>query len=590
MQRRRNTQPSFFSNGASILVSRAVLASSLVLLAGCHQGGVFEGNPFATSDSDLRSTALSRLREIQPLESTAGAAVTGAKAESADEATLRANVLAMRESFEKLPSMEVSLEQARQSALSHNLDLQVALIDPAIAQENVTIEANRFNTLFDLRATYEDGRQATGSRVSTQESRTFRLTPGFKVPMRTGGEISIDPFISRVEQDNEFAQVPEFYNTGATVSVSQPLLRNAGRWVNLASLRIANYESQGSLARTKLEAINQLTEVERSYWQLYAARAALGVRAQQLELANQQLDTARRRVEQGASPQVEVDRARAGVAQRVEALILAQNDVLDRQRGLKASMNTPGLTLDTPTAIVPSTLPDPVELVLDRSVLTQAAMQNRMELLDLEMQLAADAARVLLDRNAALPDLRFLASYGASGLDEDFGEALDNASDRQSREWSVGASLSMPLDNEAARARLRASLLRHMQRGASKQSRELAIQRQVLRACDNLETAWQRILATRLASLAAGTALASEQRQFDIGKATSTNVLDAAANLASAQLSEIQSLTDYQIAMVELASATGTLLGQAKVDLTQQLSDVKADASKPDPKEPGGNE
>jgi outer membrane protein TolC len=408
--------------------------------------------------------------------------------------------------------------------------------------------------------------------------------------MRTGGEISIDPFISRVEQDNEFAQVPEFYNTGATVSVSQPLLRNAGRWVNLASLRIANYESQGSLARTKLEAINQLTEVERSYWQLYAARAALGVRAQQLELANQQLDTARRRVEQGASPQVEVDRARAGVAQRVEALILAQNDVLDRQRGLKASMNTPGLTLDTPTAIVPSTLPDPVELVLDRSVLTQAAMQNRMELLDLEMQLAADAARVLLDRNAALPDLRFLASYGASGLDEDFGEALDNASDRQSREWSVGASLSMPLDNEAARARLRASLLRHMQRGASKQSRELAIQRQVLRACDNLETAWQRILATRLASLAAGTALASEQRQFDIGKATSTNVLDAAANLASAQLSEIQSLTDYQIAMVELASATGTLLGQAKVDLTQQLSDVKADASKPDPKEPGGNE
>jgi hypothetical protein len=42
--------------------------------------------------------------------------------------------------------------------------------------------------------------------------------------------------------------------------------------------------------------------------------------------------------------------------------------------------------------------------------------------------------------------------------------------------------------------------------------------------------------------------------------------------------------------MVELASATGTLLGQAKVDLTQQLSDVKADASKPDPKEPGGNE
>ncbi len=46
---------------------------------------------------------------------------------------------------------------------------------------------------------------------------------------------------------------------------------------------------------------------------------------------------------------------------------------------------------------------------------------------------------------------------------------------------------------------------------------------------------------------------------------TSTDVLDAATRLAEAQLAEIQAVVDYQIAQVDLAAATGTLLGAAKV-------------------------
>jgi hypothetical protein len=45
-------------------------------------------------------------------------------------------------------------------------------------------------------------------------------------------------------------------------------------------------------------------------------------------------------------------------------------------------------------------------------------------------------------------------------------------------------------------------------------------------------------------------------------------VLDAATRLAEAQLQEINAITDYQISQVDLAFATGTLLGQSRVDLT----------------------
>ncbi|MHC4216599.1 MAG: TolC family protein, partial [Planctomycetota bacterium] len=57
----------------------------------------------------------------------------------------------------------------------------------------------------------------------------------------------------------------------------------------------------------------------------------------------------------------------------------------------------------------------------------------------------------------------------------------------------------------------------------------------------------------------------AEQRQFELGLRTSTDVLDAQTKFAEAQSSEILALGQYQISQVDLAFATGTLLGAAKV-------------------------
>ncbi|XOV77099.1 MAG: TolC family protein [Phycisphaerales bacterium] len=82
---------------------------------------------------------------------------------------------------------------------------------------------------------------------------------------------------------------------------------------------------------------------------------------------------------------------------------------------------------------------------------------------------------------------------------------------------------------------------------------------------DQLEASWQRILAARQRVLLAARTLQAERNQFDVGLRTSTDVLDAATNLADAQSAEVRALADYQIAQTDLAFATGTLLGATKV-------------------------
>ncbi len=83
---------------------------------------------------------------------------------------------------------------------------------------------------------------------------------------------------------------------------------------------------------------------------------------------------------------------------------------------------------------------------------------------------------------------------------------------------------------------------------------------------DNLQSTWHRILASRDSVVLNARLLEAEKRQNDVGRSTSTIVHDADANLANARLAEIRAVVDYQIAQIDLAFASGTLLGQAKVE------------------------
>jgi len=123
----------------------------------------------------------------------------------------------------------------------------------------------------------------------------------------------------------------------------------------------------------------------------------------------------------------------------------------------------------------------------------------------------------------------------------------------------------VPIGNQAAESRLRRALLSRTQRLASRDQEAAQVRQEVLVAVDQLETNWQRILAARERVISAARVVDAEIRQFNQGLRTSTDVLDAQTRLADARLSEITAITEYQIAQVDIAFATGTVLGASHV-------------------------
>lgn len=556
---RRATRSNLSAQGV-----RAISATLIVtLLAGCA------GNPFGWEEGDYgRNVSLDRLRTLEPANFEAYAKRDVKVPTDMSGMIEKQAIEKARKRFEGIENYAVGLEEARASTLSNNLQLQIALVDPAIARETVSQEEARFESAFTLRTLWDENNSPTGlANPERTFSDTRLIEPGVRIPLRTGETVNVN-FAAQRNNANPGGILNPNFNDDLSFSVSQPLLRNAGRRANTAALRVASYNQKAAESTTKLEAIRQLAAIDRSYWRLYQAKKSLEVTQQQYELAQAQLERAERRVKAGSAPEIEVIRSQAGVADRLDAIIRAQNAVLTQQRELKRVMNMPGLTIETQTMLTLATEPDLVLYQFDRVALTEQAVNTRMEMLELELRLAADAANIDLAQNRALPLITLDYTYNVNGVGGVRGKAFEGVAEWQHTDWSVGLSAEIPLGNEAARSAVRRAILTRVQRLSTKEAREQSIRQEVLNSIDTSEAAWQRVIAARQSVILNTRALQAEQRQFDVGASTSTNVLDAATRLAEAQLQEINAITDYQISQVDLAFATGTLLGQSRVDLT----------------------
>lgn len=532
----------------------AFTAPMLLLIAGCAM-------PFdrAPIDEALLGDK-GRLRHIRPLE-LPRIASHQAPTELAPELP-RAVVIDTGAGV-----VPLTIEAARAAALENNLDVRVSLLSPTIAAERVSEEEAAFEAVFRVTGVAQQTDRPTFSELQDAQQEFQSLNPTLSIPTRVGGSFNIAAPFTRNETNNPFATVDPAFTQDLEFSLSQPLLRGAGRRATTAALRIAALDRSLAATRTKLEIIAQLAAVDRAYWQLYSARQVVLVRVQQRDLAVAQLERARRQFEAQRLPEIEVLRAESGVADRAEAIIVAQNAASTRQRDLKRLLNLPGLPVQSEAAIDLTSVPDPALYEANSQRLIESAIASRMELLEIELQLAQDLVRIDLAENQALPELNLDALYRINGLGGNHGGATEVLLENQFEDWRIALTAAIPIGNEAAVSRLRQIVLSRLQRISTKQLREQTIRQDVLNALDDMATSWQRVIAAQERVRLATRTLKAEERQFGVGRSTSTDVLDASARLADAQLSELSAIVDYQIAQVNLAVSTGTLLGQARVEI-----------------------
>lgn len=289
---------------------------------------------------------------------------------------------------------------------------------------------------------------------------------------------------------------------------------------------------------------------------------------QQLEIGATQVRNADRLIQADVISKVDRLRAESGRLARKAVSITAETNVKIAARELKRIMQQPDLPVDSADTLTTATSPRPLGLDLDRRILAEHAIANRMEMFEIELELLADAIRIAVQDNAVLPRLDVAARYALLGSGGTLGKSYDRLFGDGFDDWFVGLVAEVPLPlgrNQTAEARRGQAVLKQSQNRIVQERLRVIILQEVNDAVDRLEQNWLRVLAARQAVLASEQTYQAELRLFDQGQRDSTDVLFAADRLAAVQIDEINALADLEIAKVELAVATGTMLGFGQV-------------------------
>jgi outer membrane protein len=290
-------------------------------------------------------------------------------------------------------------------------------------------------------------------------------------------------------------------------------------------------------------------EVERTYYQYLYAKAVRDAARAAVEEAKTNLDAAQERRSSGLATVADVLQARSNYAQRKLALQTVEGQIQTIRGSLATAMGLPP-TVEYDVGLLPSNLPvDEVSQTVEE--LIQEAETYRPDLAAARAEAQGALAHVQSVKAEARPTISFDGS-----LSRWYYDSWDNYSDN----YMLGVFLSVPLFTglsnsfDVVEAQSKADQARQRYE-ISKSSVEL----DVWTSYYDLKTASERLATARefLDSATESHTVAVERYKSGVG--TILELLSAQTTLEEARAQDVQSRTDWFLAVAKLAHATGRL-------------------------------
>jgi outer membrane protein len=477
-------------------------------------------------------------------------------------------------------TIDLSLRKAIDLAVANNLEIQVARLQPAISQTQITQAKARFDALYFLdydRQKLDTPRPSSAlATFGSQQSETDTLTTGIRKTLTTGGELTLQTGFSRRQTNPSFfspAGAFSFHDADVLLGISQPLLRGFGEDVNRAEIVLAKSAHDQSIEQFRQTLMDTIAATEAAYWELVSARQRLLVRTKELEATRKWRDIidSRSKIDVRRTALTE---ANSQTEFRRSLVIRARQRVRFASDALKRMINDPKLLLSDETMIVPVDFPAdlPAEYSLHDAIVT--ALAKRPEIKQ-SLYLIRDATiRQRVADNLKLPLLNLGGAIIFNGIDEDnVTDAYANMFNGDFIDYIINANFEYPIGNRAAQGLYKQRQIEHQQSVTAYRNTVQNTVLEVKNSLRNLQMAYELIDAARATRRAAAENFRAQETLWDsppgakdpVAKANERelrlgNILNALGRLADAQVLETQALIDYSNAITNMNRATGTLI------------------------------
>lgn len=407
---------------------------------------------------------------------------------------------------------------------------------------SITLTRFQFGPQFAAAVNYlwphsEDGSEShrVGSSFSAQQ-----ILP-------TGGSVTLNAGLDAQWPFGPGAGDPG-YGSAAGITLTQPLLRGAGRDVAWEPLTQAERELTYAIRDFELYREDFTIRIARQFFELSSQKKTLANEDANYDAAVFDRKKAEALLQVGRNAEKEVFLARRREVDAKDQLIEARANY---DRALDAFKIVLGLPTTTAIDIADAEPPyEPVRFEVGSCI--ACARTNRLDLLT-ERQRVEDSERsLMLAENSLLPDLSLTASFGAAGSADDLGHAAPD-------EWNsaVGLSFEIPLQRKAQRNSYRQSQIALEQARRGLQLREDALDLDIRDAVRRLHSLEERIVLQEEQIAQERRAVTVMEIRYESGDVDNRDLLEARQASIDARNALIRLQADHFIARLNLLKDMG---------------------------------
>ena len=495
----------------------------------------------------------------------------------------------------------VSLKEAIYLALRNNPSIQSAQLNPLLSLESVRESEAVFDPNLTSKMDEEKTVIPSTSLLETGFAQTY-VTKEYdwnfaanKLLSATNGTLGLTFDNNRILTNSAFASVNPAYTPSLTLSLSQPLLQNFGLDFATISVRMAEANQEAAQFNYEQNLNDFILQVGSDYWNVVRAEQNLDVAREAYKLAADLVRQNEISLRVGTLAPLDLQEAQSSEASDAAGVYQAENALSVARATLRQDLMLNPSHLFLPGQIEPADKPSGAgDVRSDEEQSLEYAMEYRPELASMRQLIRSLLLQVKFAENQTLPQLNFggqiglTASAGQTACSETFGistitpnctlptvppmkgirlpypagyaGALNNLWSFEFYNYAVVLSFSRPLTNDAAEAALAQAKIQYEQQRLQYRALisqiVLDVENQLSTVSSDIRTAQ----ADKIASDYARESLHAEQERFQVGVATTHDLLQYQEQLVAALGNEVNADANLEVAKLALRHAQGMLL------------------------------
>lgn len=475
----------------------------------------------------------------------------------------------------------IALGDAAIRALKSNLDITISrqtkesrlsdiIVEQAKFDPTLSVNGQYLRTVNPLNRPVFGGTQSNLTEITIFDQRNSSVTVDAQTNLVTGGNLDLNYSPAYTNVNPAVAQGFLFnpaWTGGLAMTLTQPLLRNAGLDVNKTFIRIAQNNAAVEEHVFRDRVLTVLATVEQTYWELVFANENLKVAEAALKAAQNLLAENRAKAKAGVMSIVDVLQAEAAVASRVEQILIAEKAIRDQEDQLRRLLNPGENELREDVRLTPQ---DPPAVALQPISLQEAidiAIERRPEIVQAKKNVDSSELNTNFAKNQLLPTLSFQGTLGLAGLGGNLGNSVNSNFSGDFYNYGAGLVLSYPLGNRSAWS----TYNKRQMEGRNAQVSLVSVRQQIIvgvrEAVRRVQTDFKRIETTRSARIMAEKQLQAEQERLKVGLSTTRFVLEFQRDLATAQGNELRAIVDYNKSLSNLERHKATTLDRYSLEI-----------------------